>query len=54
VAREVNLTLVPEAGVGDHVLVHAGFAISRIDEVEAERVWDALREIDALEDGGTR
>lgn len=49
VAREVNLTLVPEASVGDHVLVHAGFAISRIDEAEAARVWEALREIDALE-----
>lgn len=54
IAREVNLTLVPEAGVGDHVLVHAGFAISRIDEGEAARVWEALREIDALEDEGTR
>jgi len=50
VAREVNLTLVPEAGVGDHVLVHAGFAITRIDQAEAARVWEALREIDALED----
>lgn len=49
IAREVNLTLVPEAGVGDHVLVHAGFAISRIDEAEAARVWEALKEIDALE-----
>ncbi|MBL8221484.1 MAG: HypC/HybG/HupF family hydrogenase formation chaperone [Bryobacterales bacterium] len=49
VAREVNLTLVPEAEVGDHVLVHAGFAITRIDEAEAARVWEALREIDALE-----
>lgn len=50
IAREVNLTLVPEAVIGDHVLVHAGFAIARIDEEEAARVWEALRQIDALED----
>ncbi|MBL8176022.1 MAG: HypC/HybG/HupF family hydrogenase formation chaperone [Bryobacterales bacterium] len=50
VAREINLTLVPEAGIGDHVLVHAGFAITRIDEAEAARVWEALRQIDALDD----
>ena len=49
VTREINLTLVPEAGLGDYVLVHAGFAIARIDELEAARVWEALREIEALE-----
>lgn len=54
VSRVVNLTLVPEADIGDHVLVHAGFAISRIDEAEAARVWEALAEIDALEDAGPR
>ena len=53
IAREVNLTLVPEAAIGDHVLVHAGFAIARIDEQEAARVWEALREIDAIEDEGS-
>ena len=40
--KEVNLAYVPEARVGDYVIVHVGFAISRLDEAEAERVWSAL------------
>ncbi len=36
VAREVCLAYVPEAGVGDYVIVHAGFAISHLDEQEAQ------------------
>jgi hydrogenase expression/formation protein HypC len=39
---------VPEAVAGDHVLVHAGFAIARIDEAEARKVFDYLRQIDSL------
>jgi hydrogenase expression/formation protein HypC len=35
VTRKVYLDFVPEAGVGDYVLVHVGFAISKIDEAEA-------------------
>lgn len=50
ITREVNLTLVPEAAIGDHVLVHVGFAIARIDEEEAARLWESLRLIEALED----
>jgi hydrogenase expression/formation protein HypC len=49
--KEVNLAFVPEAEVGDHVLVHVGFAITVIDEAEARRVFEHLREIDALADG---
>ena len=45
--REVNLSCVPEAQSGDYVLVHVGFAISRIDREEAERI---LRELDTLEE----
>ena len=48
IRREVNLAFVPEAGVGDHVLVHVGFALSRIDETEARRVFETLREMDEL------
>jgi len=51
VAREVNLACVPEAQVGDYVLVHVGFALSVLDAAEAERVFAYLREIDALESG---
>ena len=43
--KQINLAYVPEAKVGDHVLVHVGFAIAVIDEAEAKRVFDHLREI---------
>jgi len=43
--KEINLAFVPEARVGDHVLVHVGFAISVLDAAEAERVFALLREM---------
>ena len=46
VTRQVNLDFVPEAQPGDFVLVHVGFAISRIEEEEAKRAYDALREFE--------
>jgi hydrogenase expression/formation protein HypC len=46
----VCLAYVPEAEVGSHVIVHAGFAISRIDEEAARRVLSYLEEIDAAEE----
>jgi hydrogenase expression/formation protein HypC len=46
IVRDVNLAFVPEAQQGDYVLVHVGFAISRIDEAEAARVFAYLEEID--------
>jgi hydrogenase expression/formation protein HypC len=45
--QQCSLMLVPGAGVGDYVLVHAGFAISVLDEAEAQETYDLLREIDA-------
>ncbi len=42
ITREVCLECLPEANVGDWVLVHVGFAISRIDRDEAERAYRAL------------
>jgi hydrogenase expression/formation protein HypC len=51
VARRVCLEYTPEAVPGDYVLVHVGFALSRIDEAEAERTFALLRELDALELG---
>ncbi|MGE0333995.1 MAG: HypC/HybG/HupF family hydrogenase formation chaperone [Gammaproteobacteria bacterium] len=50
VVKEINLAYVPEAEVGDHVLVHVGFAITVIDEAEAARVFEHLREIGELQD----
>ncbi|SKA34969.1 hydrogenase expression/formation protein HypC [Enhydrobacter aerosaccus] len=46
--KEVNLAYVPEARIGDYVLVHVGFALTVIDEAEAERVIGHLRRIDEL------
>jgi len=48
VSREACLDYVPETQVGDYVLVHVGFAISRVDEEEAKRTYEALAELDQL------
>jgi len=45
IVREVNLAFVPDANVGDYVLVHAGVAINAVDETEARQVFDYLQEI---------
>ncbi len=45
IVKDVNLAYVPEANVDDYVIVHAGFAISILDEAEANRVFDYLDEI---------
>jgi hydrogenase expression/formation protein HypC len=45
----VSLSFVPEAGLGDYVMVHVGFAISRVDSSEAERTYKLLEEMGALE-----
>lgn len=42
VVKEVSLAYVPEAQVGDYVIVHVGFALSRVDEAEAQRVFEYL------------
>ncbi len=47
IVKEVSLAFVPEARVGDFILVHVGFALSRLDEEEARKVFDYLKEIDA-------
>ena len=49
IVKEINLAYVPEAGVGDYVLVHVGFALAVIDEAEAERLYDQLNEIAEIE-----
>jgi hydrogenase expression/formation protein HypC len=49
VVRQASLVYVPEAQVGDYVLVHVGFAISRIDEQAARETFEALAQIGALE-----
>jgi hydrogenase expression/formation protein HypC len=44
ITREICLAYLPEADVGDYVIVHAGFAISRIDEAEAQETLALLVE----------
>ena len=41
---EASLAMVPDAGAGDWVLIHAGFALTVLDEDEARATWDSLRE----------
>ncbi len=50
VTKRINLGLVPEAQVGDHVLVHVGVAVSVIDEEEAKKTMDFLQGTDELDD----
>jgi hydrogenase expression/formation protein HypC len=48
--RKVCLEHLPEAGLGDYVLVHVGFALSRVDPEEAERTYQFLQELGQLEE----
>ena len=50
ILKEVCLAYVPEAAVGDYVIVRAGFAISRLDEEYAEETLRMMREVFAPED----
>ena len=49
IVRSARLDFVPEAAVGDYVMVHVGFAISKVDEAEAERTYALLQEMGVLE-----
>ncbi len=50
ITKEVNLSMVPEAKIGDYILVHVGAAISIIDEEEAKRTFEILKQMDEMED----
>jgi hydrogenase expression/formation protein HypC len=50
IRRKVNLAYVPEAKLGDYVVVHVGFAISILKEEEALSVYSTLKELNALEE----
>lgn len=45
VQRQVSMLLLPEAQIGDYVLIHAGFAMQQIDEEEAKLTWSLLQEM---------
>ncbi len=48
ILKDASLAYVPEAKVGDYVVVHVGFAISRLDEEEANQVFGYLRQMEEL------
>jgi hydrogenase expression/formation protein HypC len=48
VIKEVNLCYVPEVKLGDYVIIHVGFALNIIDEEEAQKVFEYLREMEEL------
>jgi len=50
ITREVQLDFVPEAGVGDYVIVHVGFALSKVNADEAERTYQLLEQMGMLEE----
>jgi hydrogenase expression/formation protein HypC len=50
VVKEVCFAYTPEVSPGDYVVVHVGFAISRIDEAEAQQVFRYLEEIGELDE----
>jgi hydrogenase expression/formation protein HypC len=43
--REISIDLCPEVAVGEYVLIHAGFAIQRLDEKEAVETLDLLKQL---------
>ena len=49
IIKEVYLAYVPEAGIGDYVIVHVGFAISKINEQEAQRTLKYLEQLEEPE-----
>ena len=50
IVKEVNLAYTPEAKVDDYVIVHVGFALNTVDESEAMKVFEYLKEIDGLDE----
>ncbi len=51
---KAKTTLLPGAKLGDVVLVHAGFAISLVDEEEAKKTWELFAEIESFENTPNR
>ncbi|MDD2792173.1 MAG: HypC/HybG/HupF family hydrogenase formation chaperone [Sediminibacterium sp.] len=50
IQKEVNLCMVPEVQVGDYVLVHVGVAIGKVDEEEAKKVFNYLKDMGEVEE----
>ncbi len=54
IEKEISLAYVPEAKVGDYVVIHVGFAISILDEEEARRNLEYIAEVHKLEQEGQK
>ncbi len=50
VKKEISFLMLPEASIGDYVIVHAGFAIQKLNEVEAEKSLALFREMAGLDE----
>lgn len=50
IQKEINLCMVPEAVIGDYVMVHVGVAISKVDEEEARKVFSYLKDMGEIEE----
>jgi hydrogenase expression/formation protein HypC len=50
ILKDVSLAYVPEARVGEYVIVHVGFALNVLDEAEAQQVFEDLKRMDELEE----
>ena len=48
VVKQACLAYVPEVRVGDYVIVHVGFALSKVDEDEAQKVFEYLKQMNEL------
>ena len=48
VVKQASLAYVPEVEIGDYVIVHVGFALSKVDEEEAQKVFGYLKQIGEL------
>ncbi len=48
IAKEISLAYVPEAKVGDYVIVHVGFALTVLDEAEAQQTLQELNQLEAI------
>jgi len=52
ILKEASLAYVPDANVGDYVIVHVGFALSKVDEEEAHKVFEYLKQMEELDELG--
>ena len=50
IVKNASLEMLPQANIGDYVLVHVGVAISKVDEEEAAKTFEYLKEIGEIED----